>query len=99
MKLLLLFLVLFMSIAVNLPDSYIARLGIEPDYIIAALAAIVVAGLVVHRKLLLIVLVVALSIGTNMPEPFMTSIGVGRDYLFATLIAIVIVPWIIEQFR
>ncbi len=87
-----------MSIAINLPDSYIARVGIEPDYIMAALAAIVIAGLIVHRKLLLIVLVVALSIGTNMPESFMVSIGVGRDYLFATLIAIVVIPWIIEQF-
>lgn len=88
-----------MSIVINLPDSYIARLGIEPNYMIAALAAIVIAGLMVHRRLLLIVLVVGLSIGTNMPETYMSSIGVSRDYLFATLVAIVIIPWIVEQLR
>jgi len=71
--------------------------GIDANYLTAALLAIVIAGLVVHRKLLFIVLVVSLSIGANMPEMFMSSIGINRDYLFATLIAIIILPFFVSS--
>ncbi|MEE9159663.1 MAG: hypothetical protein V3U60_14940 [Gammaproteobacteria bacterium] len=97
MKIILVFLILFISTTINLPDGIIARLGINANALTAALFAIVISGLVVHRKLLFIVLVVSLSIGTNMPETFMSSIGIDRDYLFVTLIAIIIIPFFVSS--
>lgn len=99
MKLTLLFLVLFMSIAANLPDSVISRLGLEPNYLLAALTAIIIAWFTVHLEALLALLVVGLSIGANLPESLADSMNVNRDYLFATLVAIVIIPWVSRQLR
>ena len=99
MKIILVFLILFISTIINLPDGIIARLGINANALTAALLAIVISGLVVHRKLLFIVLVVSLSIGTNMPETFMSSIGIDRDFLFATLIVIIILPFFLSSTR
>ncbi len=93
MKILFVFLILFMSISINLPDSVIARVGIDANYLTAGLLAIVISGLLATRKLFLVVLVVSLCIGANMPETFMSSFGIDRDYLFATLIAIVILAF------
>lgn len=93
-KFILFFLVIFISIAINLPDSMIARLGFDANYLLAALAAIAIAGLIIHRSLLLILLVLACSIGANLPEDIVSYIGMDRDVLFATLIALVLVPFI-----
>lgn len=72
----------------------IARLGFDANYLLAALAAIAIAGLIIHRSLLLILLVLACSIGANLPEDIVSYIGMDRDVLFATLIALVLVPFI-----
>jgi hypothetical protein len=79
---------------INLPDSMIARLGLDANYLLAALAAIAIAGLLVHRRMLLIFLVLLCTIGANLPESVIEHIGIDRDILFATLIALVIVPFI-----
>ena len=88
-----------MSTAINLPDGIIARAGINANYLTAALLAIVISGLVIHRKLFFIVLVLSLIIGANMPERIMSSIGIDRDYVFATLIAIIIIPFFVSSKR
>jgi hypothetical protein len=72
----------------------IARLGLDANYLLAALAAIAIAGLLVHRRMLLIFLVLLCTIGANLPESVIEHIGIDRDILFATLIALVIVPFI-----
>jgi hypothetical protein len=88
------FLIIFISTAINLPDSMIARLGFDANYLLAALAAIAIAGLIVHRGLLLILMVLACAIGANLPEGIVNYIGMDRDVLFATLIALILVPFI-----
>ena len=87
-------LIIFLSIAINMPDSMIARLGFDANYLFAALAAIVIAGLSVHRSMFLVVLILTCTIGANLPESVADHIGLDRDILFATLIALVIVPFI-----
>lgn len=94
----LVFFVMLMTITINLPDSIIARVGIEPDYMLASLTAIIITGLIQYRKLALIVLVVFMSLGANMPEDFMLNFGINRDYLAAGLVAIVLTPFIAKQF-
>ena len=92
MKLALVFFILYLTMAINLPDSYIAHLGVDPNYLMIALIAIVIAGLVTHRHIALITLVILLSFGANLPEEFLISIGMDKDILFATLVVIVFVP-------
>ena len=91
-KFILVFIILLMTVAVNVPDNMISRLGIAPNYLLAALAAVVMTGLVYYRGLLLIVLVVFMSLVANMPEDFALNFGIDRDYFVAALIAVVIVP-------
>jgi len=93
MKFIALFLVIFMSVVINLPDGYIARLGIDANIIMATLVALVLAGLTMHRRLALIVLVIGLSLGANLPESAAESIGVNRDYLLVGLVAFVLLPF------
>jgi hypothetical protein len=92
MKFVALFLIIFMSVVINLPDGYIARLGIDANVIMAALVAFVLAGLIMHLRLALIVLVVCLSIGANLPESAAESFGVNRDYLLVGLVSLVLFP-------
>ena len=94
MKFIALFLVIFMSVIINLPDGYLVRLGIDANVIMAALVALVLAGLTMHRRLALIVLVICLSIGANLPEGAAGSIGVNRDFLLVGLVAFVLLPFV-----
>ena len=93
-KYILFFLIIFLSIVSNLPDSIIARLGLDANHLLAALVAIAITGLIAHRNLLLVVLVLTCTIGANLPEDLTSYLGVDRDILFATLIALVVIPFI-----
>ena len=97
MKFLALFLVIFISIAINLPHGYLAMLGMDADILMAALVAIVIAGLTVHRRLFFVVLVVVMSIGANLPETTIQRLGVDREILLAGLIAVVLIPYVMFQ--
>lgn len=94
LKIFALFLIIFMSTVVNLPDSTIAKLGFEADYLLAALYAIVIAGLIADRTMLLVVLVVGCAVAANLPEQYLSDMGVSKDILIATLVALVVVPFI-----
>ena len=72
----------------------IVRLGLDANYLLAALASIAISGLIVHRRMLLVLLVLACTIGANLPESMIEYIGIDRDILFATLIALIVVPFI-----
>lgn len=99
MKFALVFLVLFISIAVNMPDGIIARLGIDPNYLIVTLGALAIAGLVAHRHLALIVLVTIMCIGANLPADYATQVGINRDVLTTGLITFAIAPYILRWFE
>lgn len=86
-----------MSIAVNLPDGMIARLGFEPDYLMAALVALVLAGFIISHRMAMIVLVVAVCIGANLPLDMAERWGLDRDILVATLVAILFTQWLTRE--
>lgn len=92
MQALLIFIILFLAIAVNLPHGMISRVGFDANYLMAALAAVVITGLVMHRQLFLIVLVVLLCFAANMPDEMMAAWGLEKDYFLAVLIAMIILP-------
>ena len=92
MKAVLVFIVLFLTMAINLPHGMISRVGFDANYLMAALAAVVLTGLLMHRQLFLIVLVVFACIAANMPDEMMKSWGLESNYFLAVLIALVVLP-------
>lgn len=96
MKFALVFFVMYMSIGVNLPDGIIGRLGVDPNYLIGALIAFVLAGLIAHRHLALIVLVTLMCIGANLPADYAAQVGINRDVLTAGLVACILSPYLIQ---
>jgi hypothetical protein len=96
MKVVFTFLMFFLTVAINLDDNVLARLGFERDYLVMTLVTLVVTGLIAHRRLLLIVLVLFLSIGANMPAAFMLNFGIDRDFLVGVLCAIVLLPVLVR---
>ena len=92
MKAVLVFIILFLTIAVNLPHGMITRIGFDANYLMAALAAVVITGLVMHRQLFLIIIVLFLCGAANMPSEMMEAWGLEKDYFLAVLLAMVILP-------
>jgi len=92
MKLLGLFLILFISIAANLPDSMIARVGVEANYLLAALVAVVITWMAARQNVAVLILIGVLAVGANLPEQTASQLGIERDYLLAILLGIVLLP-------
>ena len=92
MKAVLIFIILFLTIVINLPHGMIARLGFDADILIAVLIAVVLTGLLQHRQLFLIILVVFCVLAANIPEEMMRSWGLDPDYFLGVLLALVILP-------
>ena len=70
----------------------IACMGFEADILMAALATIVMTGLISNRRLFLVVLVVSCSVIANLPADILKSYGLDPDIIFGLLIALVIIP-------
>jgi hypothetical protein len=98
MKYLALFLVLFVSIAINLPSGYLAMLGMDATVLMAALVAVLLTLLTAHRRVFFVVLVVVMSIIANLPDPTIQRFGMDREMLLAGLIAIVLIPYVMYMF-
>jgi len=90
----LVFLVIAISIGVNLSEGFLARMGVDSNMLLVALIAIAITGMVVKRNLGLIVVVVLLVLGANMPEETAAAMGINPDYLLAGLVAVVLAPFI-----
>lgn len=92
MKVISVFVILFLMIAINLPHGMFARIGFEGDYLMAALVALVLALLVRNRHLYLIILVVLCTLAANLPETMFAEWYVDPDYFLGILLALVILP-------
>jgi len=88
----LVFLTLTMSIGVNMDEGFIARLGVDPTILLAALIALITTGLIVQRHLALIVVVAVMAIGSNVPIESAAEMGYDPDYLLAGLVALILAP-------
>ncbi len=94
----LVFFTVSLSIGANLSDGFLVRLGFDSNYLLAALAALVLTGLIARRSLALIVLIVLVTCGANVSPETAMSYGYDPDYLLAALIAIVVSPVICRDF-
>lgn len=92
MKYILSFLILAMTVGISIARETLDILGVDTNFLLLALIAVVTAGLLAHRKLLLIVLVVGLSLTANLPADVLLQYGVDKQILLAALIAVAIIP-------
>lgn len=97
-KFALVFLVLMMVIAINLPHGVMTEVGISPNILLGALGAFVIAGLVSNEHLGLIVLVILAAIAANVSPETAASIGYDRDIMIAVLVGLVVLPFVAKQF-
>lgn len=92
-------LILFLILAVNLPEGLLFRLGMAPNILLATLCTVAVTGLIAHRHLLLVALVLLCAAGANLPNSLASQWGINRDILLATLIGLVIMPFVVGNDR
>lgn len=97
-KFALVFLILAMVLAINMPGGMLSQFGLSPNILVAALAALVIAGLIANENLGLVVLVIAAAIAANVPVEVAASIGYNRDIMVALLVALILLPIIARQF-
>ncbi len=92
-----LFLVIFLGIALNLPDGAVARLGFEANYMIAAGVALLITWLSTHHNVFVVSVIVILVAAANVPEETAHSIGYDRDIVLAALVAVIVLPTILKM--
>lgn len=98
MKMFLLALVVFMSIGVTLSASLLSQFGIEKNYLLIGLGALVITGLVAFRGLALIVVILLMSLAINLPQEFLDQYYLDKDILMAAVIVMVIFPLVLKGF-
>jgi len=97
-KFLLVFVILLLVIGVNVGEGALADLGVNADFLLVALIAIVIAGLISQENLGLIVMIVIAAVLANLPPEMAEQIGYDRDIVLAVLVALVLLPLVARQF-
>jgi hypothetical protein len=77
------------AVFANLPEEAIQELGINPDYLVAALACAVVIGLFLYLRFFFFFAVVLLIIGANMPDQIAERFGISKVPLLLALAAMI----------
>lgn len=92
MKFVLYGLILFLGIGITLARGTVARLGLETNYLLIALVALLFTVLLAHRSLMLVLLVVGLCVVINLPPEMLGGFVVDQDMMIAALISVIILP-------
>jgi len=82
-------LVSLMSIGANLPESFIATIGLNQTYLLIGLVAVVAVSLVRYLKFTLVLVIAILAVGANMPQELAREIGVDPQIMLFALLAMV----------
>jgi ankyrin repeat protein len=77
------------AVFANLPEESVQELGINPDYLVAALACAVVIGLFLYLRFFFFLAVVLLILGANMPDQIAERIGISKIPLLLALAAMI----------
>ena len=81
--------VTLMSIGANLPESFMATMGINQTYLLVGLVAVVAVSLVRYLKFTLVLVIAILAVGANLPNELAREIGVDPQIMFFALMAMV----------
>lgn len=82
-------LVTLMSIGANLPESFMATIGLNQTYLLVGLVAVVEVSLVRYLKFTLVLVIAILAVGANMPQELAKEIGVDPQIMLFALLAMV----------
>ena len=77
------------AILANLPEDYGKKLGIDRDYLFAALGCAVVIGLFLYLRFFFFVAVVLLILGANLPDQIAQGFGISKVPLILALLAMI----------
>ncbi len=77
------------AILANLPLDYVKALGIDHDYLLAALGCAVIFGLFLYLKFFLFFGVVLLILGANMPDQIAQGFGISKIPLILALLVMI----------
>jgi len=77
------------AVFANLPEDTIKELGINADYLVAALVCAVVIGLFLYLRFFFFLSVVLLILGANMPEQVAERLAISKIPLLLALAAMI----------
>ena len=98
MQMVLTALIVFLTVGVILSANLLAQFGIEKDYLLIGLGAIVITGLVAYRGLALIIIILLLSMSINLPADFLEQFYLDREILIVVTLLMVIFPLVYREF-
>lgn len=81
--------VTLMSIGANLPESFMAKVGINQTYLLIGLVAVVAVSLVRYLKFTLVLVIAIMAVGANLPQDLAKEIGIDPQIMMFALIAMV----------
>lgn len=84
--------VLFVTLGVTIARETLATLGLDSNYLVMAIFALVVTVMLVHRNWLLLGMVAVMCIVINLPPAVLGDIQIDHDLLIAALIGVTILP-------
>jgi Ankyrin repeats (3 copies) len=79
-----------MSIGANLPESFMAQVGINQTYLLIGLVAVVAVSLVRYLKFTLVLVIAIMAIGANLPTELAREIGIDPQIMLFALLAMVV---------
>lgn len=90
--------VLLLSIAANLPESFIGQY-VGKDILLSALAAVIIIALFRYLRWMLFLIVTVLAVGANLPEQLATVVNVEPVVMIATLVVLVLISLLNHIFK
>jgi len=92
MKIILLSLMIFMTIGVTVAHKLLETLGLDTNYILIALTALIITQFVLNRSKTIISLVIIVTILILLEPLFLINLGISREILLMSLVALVVTP-------
>ena len=86
--------VLFVTIGVTIARETLAQLGLDSNYLVIGVLAMVVTAMLAHRNWLLVGVVAFLCIIINLPAEVLGGIQIDHDLLIALLLGVTILPFV-----
>lgn len=90
--------VLLLSIAANLPESFIGQY-VNQDILLSVLAAVIIISLFRYLRWMLFLIVTVLALGANLPEQLAAVVNVDPIVMVATLVVLVFISLLNHVFK
>lgn len=90
--------VLTLSIAANLPDSFIGEY-VNKDILLSVLATVIIIALFRYLRWMLFLIITILAVGANLPEQLAAVVNVDPIIMLATLVVLVFISLLNHVFK